>query len=138
MKNNNMTLVYAMSPLSVLYTGAASAQDINANWFTHFEFDSSDAAEAADREFEWGESALFLTGNSETNQLVMSAMMERLGVSLALASSAREGFDALKAKAFDVIITDIQMPEHSGDRSASMDSRVARHPNGLAHFCVHS
>jgi len=44
----------------------------------------------------------------------MSAMMERLGVSLTLASSAREGFDALKATAFDVIITDIQMPEHSG------------------------
>jgi CheY-like chemotaxis protein len=44
----------------------------------------------------------------------MSAMMERLGVSLALASSAREGFDALKATAFDVIITDIQMPENSG------------------------
>ena len=41
-------------------------------------------------------------------------MMERLGVRLALASSAREGFDALKAAAFDVIITDIQMPEHSG------------------------
>lgn len=52
--------------------------------------------------------------DSETNQLVMSAMMERLGVTLALASSAKEGFDALKATAFDVIITDIQMPEHSG------------------------
>ncbi|MEC7993122.1 MAG: ATP-binding protein [Pseudomonadota bacterium] len=52
--------------------------------------------------------------DSETNQLVMSAMMERLGVSLALASSAKEGFDALRATAFDVIITDIQMPEHSG------------------------
>ena len=43
---------------------SANAQDLNANWFTHFEFDSSDAAEASDREFEWGESALFLTGNS--------------------------------------------------------------------------
>ena len=52
--------------------------------------------------------------DSETNQLVMSAMMERLGVNLALASSAKEGFDSLKATAFDVIITDIQMPEHSG------------------------
>jgi signal transduction histidine kinase len=52
--------------------------------------------------------------DSETNQLVMSAMMERLGVSLALASSAKEGFDALKETAFNVIITDIQMPEHSG------------------------
>ena len=52
--------------------------------------------------------------DSETNQLVMSAMMERLGVNLALASSAKEGFYALKARAFDVIITDIQMPEYSG------------------------
>ena len=52
--------------------------------------------------------------DSETNQFVMSAMMERLGVNLALASSAKEGFDSLKAKAFDVIITDIQKPEHSG------------------------
>ena len=52
--------------------------------------------------------------DSETNQLVISAMMERLGVNLALASSAKEGFDALKATAFDVIITDIQMPEYSG------------------------
>jgi signal transduction histidine kinase len=52
--------------------------------------------------------------DSETNQLVMSAMMERLGVNLALASSAKEGFYALKATAFDVIITDIQMPEYSG------------------------
>jgi hypothetical protein len=43
---------------------SANAQDLNANWFTHFEFDSSDAAEASDREFEWGESALFLTGNN--------------------------------------------------------------------------
>ena len=210
MTNKNMAFAYALSALSVFSIGAASAQDINANWFTHFEYDSSDAAETADREFEWGESALFLTGNSgrwsflseatfqaahglnrkfsgtglglsivkqlletmgsrlnvsstvgkgtvfdftlkfsllpagealrslskepeqvnddakeqktfdilyvedsETNQLVMSAMMERLGVNLALASSAREGFDALKATRFDVIITDIQMPEHS-------------------------
>ena len=37
-----------------------------------------------------------------------------MGVSLALASSAKEGFDALKPTAFNVVITDIQMPEHSG------------------------
>ena len=52
--------------------------------------------------------------DSETNQLVMSAMMARLGVKLALASSAKEGFEALKATAFDVVITDIQMPEYFG------------------------
>ncbi len=48
----------------LLSASLVNAQDINANWFTHFEFDGSKTAEAADREFEWGESALFLTGNS--------------------------------------------------------------------------
>ena len=51
--NKNIVFMYALSALSVFGIGAASTQDINANWFTHFEYDSSDAAEAADREFEW-------------------------------------------------------------------------------------
>ena len=52
--------------------------------------------------------------DSETNQLVMSAMMERLGVKLTMASSAKEGFDILQKQDIDIVITDIQMPEHSG------------------------
>jgi hypothetical protein len=63
MTNKNIAFVCALSAFLVFNIGAASAQDINANWFTHFEYDSSDAAEAADREIEWGESTLFLTGN---------------------------------------------------------------------------
>ena len=51
--NKNIVFMYALSALSVFDIGAAGTQDINANWFTHFEYDSSDAAEAADREFEW-------------------------------------------------------------------------------------
>ena len=64
MTNKNIAFLCALSAFSVFSAGAVSAQDINANWFTHFEYDSSDAAEAADREIEWGESALFLKGNS--------------------------------------------------------------------------
>ena len=52
--------------------------------------------------------------DSETNQLVMSAMMERLGVKLTMATSAKEGFDILQRQDIDIVITDIQMPEHSG------------------------
>lgn len=52
--------------------------------------------------------------DSETNQLVMSAMMERLGIHLTMASSAREGFDILRKQHVDILITDIQMPEYSG------------------------
>jgi len=53
MTNKNVAFACALSALPVFSAGTASAQDINANWFTHFEYDSSDAAEAADREFEW-------------------------------------------------------------------------------------
>ena len=52
--------------------------------------------------------------DSATNQLVMSAMMERLGVKLTMATSAKEGFDILQRQDIDIVITDIQMPEHSG------------------------
>lgn len=52
--------------------------------------------------------------DSETNQMVMSAMMDRLGVNLMLASSAQAGFEVLQTHAIDVVITDIQMPEYSG------------------------
>ena len=75
---------------------------------------SSEPEQADDEAREQKAFNILYVEDSETNQLVMSAMMERLGVNLALASSAKEGFDALKATAFDVIITDIQMPEYSG------------------------
>ena len=52
--------------------------------------------------------------DSQTNQLVMNAMMEQLGMKLSIASSAAEGFELLKAEQFPIVITDIQMPEHSG------------------------
>ena len=52
--------------------------------------------------------------DSQTNQLVMNAMMEKLGMKLSIASSAAEGFELLKAEQFPIVITDIQMPEHSG------------------------
>jgi hypothetical protein len=48
---------------AMFWSPLLQAQEINANLFTHFEYDSSDAADAADRSLEWGESALFLTGN---------------------------------------------------------------------------
>jgi len=58
--------------------------------------------------------AFLYVEDSETNQLVMSAMMERLGVNLTMASSAKEGFDILRKQEIDIVITDIQMPEYSG------------------------
>ena len=52
--------------------------------------------------------------DSEMNQMMMTAMCERFPVTLSLCSSAKEGYDAIQTQRFDLIITDIQMPEHSG------------------------
>ena len=87
----------------------------NLEWETGNSVDTN-AGEAVPVETDSGVSFLdFLyVEDSETNQLVMSAMMERLGVKLTMASSAREGFDILQKQDIDIVITDIQMPEHSG------------------------
>ena len=87
----------------------------NLEWETGNSVDTN-AGEAVPVETDSGVSFLdFLyVEDSETNQLVMSAMMERLGVKLTMASSAKEGFDILKKQDIDIVITDIQMPEHSG------------------------
>ena len=87
----------------------------NLEWESGNPVDAS-AREAVSLETDSGVSFLdFLyVEDSETNQLVMSAMMERLGVKLTMASSAKEGFDILQKQDIDIVITDIQMPEHSG------------------------
>ena len=64
MKTHKTTLWGLVVTVAIGLVSNANAQDFNANWFTHFEYDGSDDAELGDREFEWGESALFLTGNS--------------------------------------------------------------------------
>jgi hypothetical protein len=38
--------------VGILGAVSAKSQDINANWFTHFELETSDGAQAMDREFE--------------------------------------------------------------------------------------
>jgi len=52
--------------------------------------------------------------DSETNQQVMAALLERFPVSLTMAASALQGYEHIKNERFDVIFTDIQMPEYSG------------------------
>ncbi len=44
----------------------------------------------------------------------MNAMLAKMPVDLTMAESAKIGFDLVKRRAFDLVITDIQMPEHTG------------------------
>ena len=50
----------------------------------------------------------------KVNQFFMVAMAKRLNVELTLASSALEGYELIKSRSFDLVLTDIQMPEHDG------------------------
>ena len=59
MKLLTSSMRYLMLCTAIGVAAPIKAQDLNVNLFTHLEFDNSDAADAADRTVEWGESALF-------------------------------------------------------------------------------
>lgn len=52
--------------------------------------------------------------DSEMNQMMMAALCERFPVTLTVSNSAKTGYSLIQTQRFDLIITDIQMPEHSG------------------------
>lgn len=63
MKLLTSSMRYLMLCTAIGVAAPLKAQDLNVNLFSHLEFDNSDAADAAERTVEWGESALFVTGN---------------------------------------------------------------------------
>ena len=52
--------------------------------------------------------------DTSLNRVVMKAMLAKMPVDLTMAESAKIGFDLVKRRVFDLVITDIQMPEHTG------------------------
>ena len=52
--------------------------------------------------------------DTDMNRVVMDAMMARFPVELTMAESALQGIALARENSFDLIITDIQMPKHSG------------------------
>ena len=58
--------------------------------------------------------AVLYVEDSETNRQVFKALLERFDVTLTLAESAKEGFAVTRNQPFDLIVTDIQMPDYSG------------------------
>ena len=52
--------------------------------------------------------------DTSLNRVVMKAMLAKMPVDLTMAESAKIGFDLVRSRAFDLVITDIQMPEHTG------------------------
>lgn len=52
--------------------------------------------------------------DSEMNQMVMTALCDRFPIALRICSDAVSGYEAIKSQRYDLIITDIQMPDYSG------------------------
>ena len=52
--------------------------------------------------------------DNEINLRVVAALMEALGVAVSCCLSAREALDLLEREAFDIVFTDIHMPEMTG------------------------
>ena len=48
------------------------------------------------------------------NRTVMKAMMAKLPIALDMAESAQEGFRMIRSKPYDLVISDIQMPDFTG------------------------
>jgi signal transduction histidine kinase len=56
--------------------------------------------------------------DNATNQLILRALLEPLGVQLSLAGDGREAIDAYRAGGFDLVLMDIQMPVVDGVAAA--------------------
>jgi signal transduction histidine kinase/CheY-like chemotaxis protein len=52
--------------------------------------------------------------DNKTNQLVLKALLEPLGVDLVMVDDGRAAIEAFKHAVFDVILMDVQMPEMNG------------------------
>lgn len=72
--------------------------------------------------------------DADMNRLVMKAMMKKFAVELTMAESAVEGLKLARDDRFDLIITDIQMPFHTGIelRQWLADDNAIYSPNIIA------
>jgi len=57
---------------------------------------------------------LLYVEDTPMNRIVMKAMAAKLPIDLAMAESALAGMALFRAEVFDLVITDIQMPDHTG------------------------
>ncbi|HET6971711.1 MAG TPA: ATP-binding protein, partial [Phenylobacterium sp.] len=52
--------------------------------------------------------------DNKTNQLLLTAMLEPMGVKVRLVADGREAMDAFRAEPFDLVLMDVQMPTMNG------------------------
>ncbi len=70
---------------------------------------------------------ILLVEDNKINQLVVSKMLQKLGVEVTCANNGLEAVDAVRANNFDLILMDIQMPKMDGYR-ATAEIRKMKNP----------
>ena len=61
-----------------------------------------------------GATRILYIDDNEVNLRVIAALLEALDVAVSCCSSASQGLEVLECERFDIVLTDIHMPEMSG------------------------
>src|SRR4030095_15864133 len=69
--------------------------------------------------------------DNKTNQLLLTAMLDPMGVELRLTEDGQEAADAFRAERFDLVLMDVQMPVMNGV-DATLAIRAIEAEQGLA------
>jgi signal transduction histidine kinase/AmiR/NasT family two-component response regulator len=87
--------------------------------------------EAAPAEAEGPAARILAAEDNPTNQLILKSLLEPFGVDLTMVVNGREAVEAFRARAFDLILMDVQMPEMNGVE-ATTAIRAFEAADGLA------
>ncbi len=63
---------------------------------------------------------ILVAEDNEVNQLVVSAMLERLGMTVTVVDDGAQAVQAVESQPFDLVLMDCQMPTMDGYKAASM------------------
>ena len=82
---------------------------------------------------------VLLAEDNPTNQLIVRAMLERMGLQVEIVADGLEAVDAIKSRPYDIVLMDIGMPELDGVEATAvirdLPGEIAKIPIGDDGIC---